>query len=531
MRREIAIFAAAIALSVSCSEINPECGDGNIRINAGMAEELTATKAPLSPSDLTSGSTIKVYDILGTSHTKHINGVTATKGASEWSFASDYQWLVGSPTPARVDHNFFAWLTKDKDDLTPASLFGSDPALHTNSPDNGVYTLTLQKQMLLNVSQFDFCWSDMVQRPSTSSNYSVVNLDLHHLFSCFGISAKNYSSSRITIKSIKLHGLVNNKTATVTYNINTGASSVVYTADGSTPKSWTTDGNAMELLASDIVLNADGETGNSVANVITASGAGSKPTNAAAYWMMWPQTDAEMDNTVRQDAGVWVYDSPAEPVLVVTYRTAGSMSDVVVPLAIRPESLDGQGWDAGTRHCIELSFTEKFLTLKATAMPWDYSEPEIDYTEGASAPLSGILAFTGGIQGTGANADCIYFKNDNPITGYFLLNTPKDATWMIAKDGDFDAFEIDNRDESEFGDGIDYNYGTINGETAYFTIYPKITDPQRDYVITLSFAVRTSSGNVINIDDIIQPKVEAGVIVKVDGKTVLAKKKIVLLAS
>lgn len=534
MKRYIEISGAvlALALAVSCSKGNPELGNGSISISAGIVSAEPATKAPLSQADLTAGSTLKVYDILGTSFDRHIDGKTATKGTNVWAFAETYPWLIGeAPDLEKADHNFFGWLTKDKDNLTPAGLFGSEPAIVANDPDDGIYTMTLQKQMTLTSSQFDFCYSNLVQRSKTSNNYSVVPLQLSHLFTCFGISARNYTSKDVTIKSVKLQGLVNNKTAEIVYDVNTGESAVTYTASSSSPKSWSNDATAIELVGSNILLHADGTGDSQVANIITHANGGSKPTTSPVYYMMWPQTDAEMDNTVASDGDNWTYGQ-GEAVIVVTYSTFGSSSDIVVPLALRPASLDGDGWDAGTKHCIELSFTERFLELKATARPWDYTEPDIDYTASVSASTAGALNFSGCLFGEGDNADCIYFKNGNPITGYFKLDSPLDATWMISKVGDFDVFEIDNRYLGEPGDGVEFNYGTIDGNTAYFTIYPKITDPQRDYSITLTFAVRIATGNVINVDDLVQPKIEEGTVVRDDdNRVILAKRRIVLLAS
>jgi len=543
------IAAAAIAvISVACSESGPEYGCGNITVGASMAQaDAQLTKGPLSQADLVGGSTILVYDILPDdskprqNFTAHIDGKTATKGSGGWSFSSSYPWVVGTPLyTSKTDHNFFGWLTREATgNLSLTDLFtttGTDPEFAvTPSQLDSVYTVSISKTMTLNVAQFDFCYSDLVHRKKENNNYSIVPLHLHHLFACFGISARNYTSSKVTITSIKLHGLVNNKTAEIVYNTgyNKGTTEISYSPADSNPKSWTTDANALELVGSSIVLNAEDETGASVANVITSAAAGSHPSNAATYFLMWPQTDAEMDNTVRKVSDAWTYDSPDEPVLVVTYTTAGNATPVTVPLPIRPASLDGSGWDAGTKHCIELAFTEKTLDLADHVKNWDYIDQAVDYTQAATASVEGRLTFSGCIFGTGSYSNCIYFKNGNPITGYFKLDGPEDATWMIAKDGDFDVFEIDNRDTGEFGDGIDVNYGTIDGNTAYFTIYPKITDPKRDYSITLSFTVRTATGNVINVDQLVQPKVEGtpAAYVTQDGEVVVEKRTIVLQAS
>ena len=75
---------------------------------------------------------------------------------------------------------------------------------------------------------------------------------------------------------------------------------------------------------------------------------------------------------------------------------------------------------------------------------------------------------------------------------------------MVEKVGDFDAFEVDNvtpgTGEGVVGDGIDTKEGVIDGNEARIAIYPKITNPKRDYSITLSFTVRNNSGTVTQVN-------------------------------
>lgn len=504
----------ALAMLAACTVTAPDTPSPSIEVNAGVSD-VSLTKAPLGSADLATGSAIKLYDVIGTSFTRHIDGKTTTFNGTKWNIAdageNGYQWKSSGVPALDMDHNFFGWLTTDKDGLTAAGLFGSAPAITPNSPDDGIYTVTLSKEMLLTSTQFDFSWSDMVQRPATGHNYSIVPLQLHHLFTCFGIKAINYSSSEIVIKSIKLQGLVNNKTATLTYNVNTGDADCSYDDEHGT-KTWSGDASALELVGSNITIASAATSAGTVVNNVMTNGTGKSTSATDAFFLMWPQTATEMTDHVQKVSDVWSY-TQGDPVLVVTY-SANSGADVVVPVGLRPLT-SSNGWDAGTRHQLELAFSDKFITLSAEVLPWDYSEPAVDYTASVQVAETGTLAFSGCVFGTGDNADCIFFKNGNPITGYFCLNNPTDATWLISKDGDFDAFEIDNTAFGTYGDGVDYNYGTIDGNTAYFTIYPKIADPQRDYVITLTFAVRTATGSVLNAD-------------VVQGET---KRKIVLLAS
>lgn len=471
----------------------------SIMISAGVEQ----TRALLNSGDLVAGSQISVYDVLSDGlYTKHINGVVASFQAAgdPWAFAgmppAVYSWR---PDQKICNHNFFTWLTRDPSGLTPSSIFGSNLSLASNSPDNGIYRVNVPSTtMTLGSRQFDFCYSDIVTRDVATSNYSTVNLELRHFFTAFAIKAHNYDSDPITVTSVKLYGIRNTKRAVITYDTNDPGSqaSVEYTGASS---SWAGEAKGLELLRSSITLDPDQDLN----NIITCTAGGSKTTGATdAKYLMWPQTEAEMTSSYDGEGNLIVDYSKA--ILAVTYRS-GISPEVTKCVSLCPQGKT-QAWDPGTFHQLELSFTSKFVTLDVSVLPWDYLEKDVNYAKTIACNTNGELSF---VDGTCVRDDAnhrIYFRNSaTPIRGYFSFASPVNGSWMISKNGDFDAFEIDNESLGEWGDGIDFAYGTIDGSSvSYFTIYPIDQDPQKDYSIQLAFAVRTTSGEVYSADIVVQ---------------------------
>ncbi len=471
---------AILLAAVSCSE-KPNDADISapiIRVSSSIGTE---SKSVLEPSDITTGSEIRLYDILSqNSYQKWIDGKTATYGTPDWTIAgSPYSWLDGA---TKLDHHFFAWLTKDKAGLTDAGMFGSALSL---SGSGGTYTVSVPaKEMTLSSTQFDFCYSDIVDRMISDANYSVVNLPLEHFFSCFGFKFHNYTSDNVTVTSVKLRGLTNIKSGSISYDVANGAVATSYTTatvGGKTGKSWTDAASAVQLLSSS--LNLSGDTAGDVCGT----------------YLMWPQTAEELE------------DAYVDITYTINGGTPTTKSVCLLPVETTDEHGDPvystNGWDAGTRHILELGLHDKEFILTVKVAPWDLKEASIDYSGELSVKETGKLQFKS--PGTFCTVDDtthkVYFKGGNPITIYFTIDAPLDATWQITKKGDWDYFEIDNAALTEYNDPAhDSNYGTVDGNTATVTIYPMVPDPEFAYEMQLSFSVRTNSGKEINADKLIQ---------------------------
>ena len=182
----------------------------------------------------------------------------------------------------------------------------------------------------------------------------------------------------------------------------------------------------------------------------------------------------------------------------------GSAGEQTRYLKMQKEATDS--WEAGVCQNIVLSFSDNDPLLIVKPMPWVYAEPTLDYDRGiAVEKMLTVDELTCTKDG-----NKIYFKDGLPIKIKFCFTQPENGTWLISRDGDFGFFEIDNATlvdgipVSQYGDGDDYNHGTIDGEVSTVTIYPKVIDPERDYKITLSFSVRSINGTVDSADELVQ---------------------------
>ena len=519
MKSHYLIIASALAAAaVSCSKEAPRAdAGGTITFSAG--EE--ATKGLIYNSGLSGSKTrIGIYDLLSTGE-YHISPSNPLKYDS-----SDEYWVLdgkeGNDAPKWVlkdsedkdvsRHSFFGWLATAPDGTEAESYWGSGFTLTRNGQ---VHTLTIPAKTVLTesvrqqvsnpmsgVSQMDFCYTDVVNRTTAAANYSTVNLSLKHLFTSFRLSAKNYNDDVVVLKNIYITGLKNSKSATITFDSEKGESKVEFADAASTLKIPFPQNADDQAICS---LNLMNDYNNGKLDIQLQP----DPSDYNEYiWpdlLIWPQTLEELtpDKSTMpyvDDNGELSCDYGTEisdPMIIVVYSEGGG--DDLLYCAPLPNSV---GWDAGTRHLLQLLFYKKKVELKAETIPWDYVEQSVAYS--VQVTEGNRLSFKTSTCTVDAGSKTVYFKGGNPITCYFKISQPTDATWLVSKSGDFDAFEIDNVKIGEYGDGEDTAWGTIDGSQAEFTIYPTIVDPKRDYKIHLTFDVRTSSTRVINADEAVQ---------------------------
>lgn len=511
---------ATLSVFAACSEIddpNLIGTDNPIIITSGFNE----TRTILHPDDLTEGGTqIMLYGYASGSE-PIFEGCIATppkssssqQGAvkiSSWSVYEDVPATDGSSTPVTPtqwekdkDYAFYSWLQADKDGKKPDGDGGfftttgftySDAVPASTDVTGGATPATLSigtKKMEINGDGLDFCYSDVVTRKAGGADFSPVNLQMNHLFASFSLVAKNYMTTTVTIKQVTLYGLTDIKSAVIKFPTDPEEDSeqVTYTSDGSTMNTYAT---GKDLLSSDVVLSAAGTTGDG--KPIIADGAGNP-----VYVLMWPQTDSELTTTITAASSTAPTEGTA--CMKIEYTTgSGTTQKRYVKL---PKDGDGNGWPAGVCQNMELAFSDKSLSLTAIPKPWNKTVPEYDY-EGA-ASVTGKLSLLSGsryINPSGTND--VYFETGYPILLEFKIASPLNASWMIEKIGDFDAFEIDDvtpgKGTGISGDGDDTKEGVIDGEVVRIAIYPKIANPQKDYHMQMSFTVRGNNGTVTPIN-------------------------------
>ncbi len=478
-------MAAMLAAAVSCNEsldTDSAADFGSpIKFRVGMA-----TKAFLGSSDINTANTeLTIWGFAGSN--PFIEGVTAKYDATEsgWDLGKDYYW------GGNVTYKFFSYLTKDKNGKTaPTGISVKDSTLKVPSR---TFDFTATD------SDFDFCYSEVVNRPADNADHSVVAFNLNHLYSAIAFSAHNYTGSSITIKDVTLVGLKNKKSATIAF---TDSARVTYPQD-SVACTWT-DG-ARKLNSADITIASNGDC----ADII-----GTGSTSTTQYYMFWAQTSDELEATG------WI-DSNTQPTggayLKIVYVQDGV---TVTKYAKLPQDLEvktggavKKGWPEGTKRIMQIAFRDDWFTLQLSAAPWDYSEPSIKYAvDDDELKVGSPLKFDESTCTVDEVTHTIYFKGGNPITGSFKLTAPEGATWIISKEGDYDAFEVDNvtlgadgLPASRYGDKMDCNYGAVDvtdGNT--FTIYPMAVAAGKDYSIQISFSVRYPNGESYCIDDLLQ---------------------------
>lgn len=493
---------AAVSAFIGCNDgpFSPEIR--SISVTAGFSSEDGGTKALLEPSQLlTSGTEVMFYGLAtdnstasakdipghtsgGDGTTKLNDGQTITYNGTGWPYNSgeDYQWLP------KADFRFFGWLAKDAvSSLTASGFFGTGFSFN---PSTGVLSIP-SKTMTITDGSLDFAYSDVVARSASEADYSTVELTLKHLFTSFSVSAHNYTSSPIVIKSVKLFGIRNQKSATVSFG--TTGSSATYSV-GSTVYGGSNTSFELVSEGSGISLSADAQK----ANII--NGASDKK----RYILMWPQTAEEL--TAASSSTAEFIPSGTNPAYMQVVYSQNGGADMTVNVRIPFD--DGIGWAAGTRHNIELAFFEKLMLLNVYAANWNETDPVISYDGPIAVTDAGKLKVASDCNCVKSDdGKTIYFKPGFPIILEFKVDQPLNATWLVSKKGDFDAFDIDNSDDpsAKMGDDNDTAEGLIvSGNTARITIYPRIEDMQKsEYKLQLSFFVRLNNGEMTNIDELI----------------------------
>lgn len=470
------IIAATLAAVVSCgnnlSTDDPADSRIPIKFAVGMA-----TKAFLGPNDLNQANTeLTIWGYAGTDPL--IEGQTATYNAIDggWNLGDEYYW------GGNVKYKFFSYLTKDKNGNTaPTGLSMADS------------TLTVPAKTFdfaATDNDFDFCYSEVVSVPADNTSHSTVAFDLTHLYSAVAFSARNYTTDEITINEVTLYGLKNKKSATIAF---TDSSKVSYPAN-SVSCTWT---SGKKLNSADIVLDEDHTE---YANIVgTAS-------TTTQHYMFWPQDSTELKATG------WT-DSDTQPTggayLKVVYDQAGTEYTKYAQFPQDKDGTDLLGWPAGSKRMMQIAFRDNYFTLELQAAPWDYSEPTIKYDD--EVRVETPLQFDSSTCTVDETNHKLYFKGANPIIGSFTLDSPEGATWVISKEGDYDAFEIDNitigdngLPASRYGDKVDCNFGAVNVNGNQFTIYPMDVEEGREYSIEISFSIRYPNGESFCIDDKLQ---------------------------
>lgn len=496
----LSLTGTVLAVLAGCSKV--ETADKTEYGHIELAVGVDGTKALLNNGNLGNNSQICLYDILDSSagYYPHLNGLTASRYSGVWSIAGapaeGYSW---KHTDGKLyDHHFFCWLTQDENRLTSSGLFMNETVPVTPQITNdghGVYTWSVSAiPMRFTYDQYDFCYSNIVTRTVEDPDYTTVRLQLKHLFAAMGIRFHNYDSAPITLDQVKIFGLTNVKSASIEFDTNDGSVTPAFRSDYEQSRNDLE--HALPLMQAPITIGPDEE----LHNVVTSTYINGEvlSTDEERFFLMWPQTATELPGCT---LAVYIHGNP-EPYI----------------LSMKPQQAPSDySWDAGTKHHVELAANGKSIGLKVTPLPWDKQTITLDDQEQILCNEAFRLKFDEMSCTIDDVNKRIYFLGGKPIKMSFKMEKPGNATWMIKMEGDIDAFEIDNAGPDgkteNYGDKVSTPTGTIDGTTAYVTIFPMNLNPDQDYQIQVSIVVRTSTGRLI-VDDSVLGKYKDYVIIQ-----------------
>ena len=483
----VIIFSAVLAASCERVETPMEEGvtDELIRVEAQGSDMLT--RGLLNSSDLKkAGTKVKVYDYL-TGFKGIINGqqydgtatggnvmyiddavTLGTDGGEDWSFSQfDWRWTRTGT------HNFYGWLTKDKDGLTPASLLNNwNPEIDANNK------LTIPSIALTSSSaQFDFSYSDKVSVASKDVNKNTtVTIPLNHLFSALALTIQNIGEDKVTIKSLTLEGIKNTKNAEVDY---AGSAPVVRYHTESVTTQLLADMAGKELAQN---TKLDLYTGNAVSST-------------SNYILMWPQTanelkDAKFIFEYTMD-GVYSTEPDHEDELQVikreiSFNETGRFTD---------SAGHELGLDAGKKYGINILFKGKTIELDLVVMPWDYQTFDLDYSNNSiaaktNAANEGVMWLSYKTSSTAQyvpgdrDTRTVVMASGTDVRGVFYIESPHSGRWQLtmypAEAAQYFTIEPSS---GEITDQL-----ISSGGQVVFTVYPKGPVPSQQTVhFNLSF--------------------------------------------
>lgn len=423
------------------------------------------TKAMLNDADLKKvGSKIHVYDFL-TGYTgvtfegwdpddPYIDEEIIYNGVEVWKYSSNgiYPWTTTGT------HKFFGYLTYDKmstleipEELTP-SLSGSTMSVP-------LFTFTPAS------TQFDFLYSDAVERNAATKDYSVVPLSLKHLFTGLSLAVESHTNVPVRLESIEVQGLKNRKKATIAFD---SPSIVNYSDPFSTGTFVPAMGSYKEFAINDVY--------DPLAEKFYDNSAGD--TYVKSFYMLWPQTVEEISNETK---------------IVVRYKMFidGDWEEESRESEIKFPNTWNEGdtyaWVAGKKYHFSLIFSDKIIRLTTKVLPWDYNEYYVDYSEGTIVVPAGLKFDDETCTTSGNTVQVIPGKS--PI-GRFTIMAPVGGTWSVGMVGDTEYFSI-----SPSSGTIDPR-GADGGKVA-ITVTPNYISGYSGKKIKLKFSV-TANGREVN---------------------------------
>ena len=424
------------------------------------------TKALLDATTFaTKGNQLHIYDYYTSSDanvapTFHIDDQVESQGASIWPFVGQrYSW-----TPDGV-HKFYGWMYKDvnlaENQQTAAAFFGRELQLDKTQK------LTLPaKTINQSTTQLDFMYSDIYERNlNVNPDYmSPVELKFSHLFTAFGVAAKNMSE-HITyrVHSVSVEGLVTSCQATIDFSNNEKVG-VSYNnpsnANGNDADYSFTFNNRLVLSSTltDIATRESAE-------------------DARQYFIAWPMT-AEQAGQVK---------------ITVVYDTGDRTNSSTKVLTLSEDA-----WEAGKKNNVNIVFIDKEVHLICTVKDWEYEEEEMQFTDVVTIHEDGKIRWEeNSINSLNIETGEVLIKSNGvPAVAEFHIETPVGAIWSASLipigEGQVDAFEF-----------VGPNYGKVGDEQGMIQIRAKNTDNLANtQKAILRITVTTADGRTMVVNEL-----------------------------
>lgn len=471
--------AAALLAVLGCTKNEPNT---NGRLITMTAHEAGATKALLeADSFMAAGNQIVVYDYYTAPNDVqnpnpatgyYIPGVTAqstgaTDAGTVWPFLGDarYEWTDAGT------HKFFGWMVKDNNEnpaLTASGFFGNGFGF-----TQATHTLTIPTTTLSQSSdQFDFMYSNITPREPATEGFDPVPLEFKHLFTAFGIIAKDVAEFRdYAIDYIEFKGMVETNSATIVFPIDESTDEPTVTYGTGTPgdspyRITFTDGLHLTDSYKDL-FSTEGNLGQNTSN--------------RKYMLAWPQAARAIE-------------------LNIGYR-AKEINDTEYESYTKKITLTS-AWLAGQKNNLNIDFKDKEITLNYLVEPWNVQTEEVDFSDQVTVDENDTITWDlSTVDDVDYSTGKVLLYDDPNVEAMctFTILTPKGATWtasLISLEGHPDAFR--------FVGGT--KYGTVGVRD---TIKLAVTnqDPiSPRHVCELLITVQTADGRTIVVDDALTPE-------------------------
>lgn len=384
----------------------------------------------------------------------------------DYGTSNTYEWKNGT-------HRFFGWLQKD-DSYTTSSLFG--PSFGLSGTTLNIPSLTMNNQ----VRQYDFLYSNVVERSTYDNDYSDVPLVFNHLFAqvaiSFMISPTTADGERpITLYQVYLNNnLKNAKSASIDFST-AGKPTVTYdneAADGY----FATPANFESLGQYD-------------RNSVPIDVLGQIQVASKAFYYVWPTEEADLQD-----------------VITVVYRIDGDSYTRTSVMSF-PK---GTKWEAGNKYQYTITYMGGILKIVDSILPWDYSETTTSVEEqSVMAKWMGWDSSTCSISGTDISFTTYPAGDPNAgklkkIHGMFKVYSPTQCTYRINMTQNASKYTI------EHGTGT---IGSASGDIApgaTIDFYISADDDDRpdpgqpDITSGLTFSVTVSGGRDYSLNSELQ---------------------------